>query len=190
MEYWMTRTGENQGGAIYKAERSGHVLYFDTDDIDASIAKVRELGGKAEDSRRSRTSAGSRAVPTRRATSSASSRATSRSPRDGGRSRPRDPRGPRRLGPGRGDGPVRRSRRRGRGARVLDRRPARARLRVLVVARQGTGALASAFRAPAWMWAGGCDGAARRVLDHVRAAADRCAATIAILVGGQLAMGS
>jgi predicted enzyme related to lactoylglutathione lyase len=46
IEYWMTRTGEDQGGAIYPGE-GGLKLYFDTDDIDATLAKVGELGGKA-----------------------------------------------------------------------------------------------------------------------------------------------
>jgi uncharacterized protein len=51
MEYWMVRTGEDQGGAVFPSDKagSGLTIYFDTDDIDASIAKVRELGGKAED---------------------------------------------------------------------------------------------------------------------------------------------
>ncbi|HEY4347331.1 MAG TPA: VOC family protein [Gaiellaceae bacterium] len=49
MEYWMTKTAEDQGGAIYSSERPGMIVYFDTDDIDASLAKVRELGGKADD---------------------------------------------------------------------------------------------------------------------------------------------
>jgi uncharacterized protein len=49
MEYYMVRTGEDQGGAVYPAEKSGMKVYFDTDDIDASIAKVRELGGTAEE---------------------------------------------------------------------------------------------------------------------------------------------
>jgi uncharacterized protein len=49
LEYWMTRTGENQGGAIFAAEKPGLVVYFDTDDIDGGIARVRELGGEAED---------------------------------------------------------------------------------------------------------------------------------------------
>jgi uncharacterized protein len=51
MEYWMTQTAEGQGGAIYTAPegKTGTIVYFDTDDIDASIAKVRELGGKADD---------------------------------------------------------------------------------------------------------------------------------------------
>jgi uncharacterized protein len=51
MEYYMVRTGEDQGGAVYPAETPSKdiIIYFDTDDIDASIAKVRELGGKADD---------------------------------------------------------------------------------------------------------------------------------------------
>jgi len=51
MEYQMVRTGEDQGGAIMRSDKSADspIVYFDTDDIDASIAKVRELGGKAED---------------------------------------------------------------------------------------------------------------------------------------------
>ena len=51
MEYYLVRTGEDQGGAIYGADEpaTSPIVYFDTDDIDASIAKVRELGGRAED---------------------------------------------------------------------------------------------------------------------------------------------
>jgi uncharacterized protein len=49
MEYYMVRTGEDQGGAIYSAEESGMKVYFDTDDIDVSIAKVRDGGGTAGD---------------------------------------------------------------------------------------------------------------------------------------------
>ncbi len=50
MEYYTTRTGEDQGGAVLSSEGPfGIVVYFDTDDIEASIAKVRELGGKADD---------------------------------------------------------------------------------------------------------------------------------------------
>jgi uncharacterized protein len=51
MEYYMVRTGEDQGGAVYPADKpsSEIIIYFDTDDIDASIAKVRELGGTADD---------------------------------------------------------------------------------------------------------------------------------------------
>ena len=50
VEYWMTRTGEGQGGAILPADgERGIVVYFDSDDINASVASVRELGGSAED---------------------------------------------------------------------------------------------------------------------------------------------
>jgi uncharacterized protein len=51
IDYRMTRTSDDQGGAIYPDEKAGGALtiYFDSDDIDASIAKVRELGGQAED---------------------------------------------------------------------------------------------------------------------------------------------
>ncbi len=51
-EYYMVRTGEDQGGAIYPrpdAAGSGTVVYFDTDDIDSAIARVRDGGGSAED---------------------------------------------------------------------------------------------------------------------------------------------
>lgn len=52
MEYYMVRTGEDQGGAVYpmaEAAGTGTIVYFDTDDIDASIAKVRDGGGSADD---------------------------------------------------------------------------------------------------------------------------------------------
>ncbi len=49
-DYRMFDLGDGQGGAIYPAETPGKLnVYFDTDDIDASIAKVRELGGTAAD---------------------------------------------------------------------------------------------------------------------------------------------
>ena len=50
-EYYMVQTGEDQGGAIYPpmAGEKGPIVYFDTDDIDASVAKVREHGGQADD---------------------------------------------------------------------------------------------------------------------------------------------
>lgn len=50
MDYRMARTGDQSGAAIYTAdERPGRPLvYFDCDDIDASRAKVEELGGSAE----------------------------------------------------------------------------------------------------------------------------------------------
>ncbi len=51
IDYRMVRTGETQGGAVYTSEggKRGPIVYFDTDDIDASVAKVRELGGEATD---------------------------------------------------------------------------------------------------------------------------------------------
>jgi len=51
IDYRMARTGENTGAAIFPAEQpQDHPnVYFATDDIDASIAKVRELGGTADD---------------------------------------------------------------------------------------------------------------------------------------------
>jgi predicted enzyme related to lactoylglutathione lyase len=52
MEYYMVQTGEDQGGAVYPksdAGEEGPIVYFDTDDIDATIANAREAGGEAED---------------------------------------------------------------------------------------------------------------------------------------------
>jgi predicted enzyme related to lactoylglutathione lyase len=51
IDYRMTQTGEDQGGAVYAPSdgKTGLKVYFDTDDIDATIAKVRESGGEAED---------------------------------------------------------------------------------------------------------------------------------------------
>jgi predicted enzyme related to lactoylglutathione lyase len=51
IDYYMVRTSEEQGGAVYTQQEGegGPIVYFDTDDIDASIAKARELGGKADD---------------------------------------------------------------------------------------------------------------------------------------------
>jgi predicted enzyme related to lactoylglutathione lyase len=51
LQYFMVRTGEDQGGAILASEHrvTAPIVYFDTDDIDASIAKVKELGGKTEE---------------------------------------------------------------------------------------------------------------------------------------------
>ena len=51
IDYRMTQTGEGQGGAVYKSDESSGrpLVYFDSDDIDASIAKVRQAGGEAGD---------------------------------------------------------------------------------------------------------------------------------------------
>ena len=49
IEYYVI-DGVNPGGAINPLQQEpGPVVYFDTDDIDASIAKVRESGGKSDD---------------------------------------------------------------------------------------------------------------------------------------------
>ena len=49
-EYRMARTGEQSGVALSSYGEPGHPnVYFDVDDIDASLAKVRELGGTTED---------------------------------------------------------------------------------------------------------------------------------------------
>jgi len=50
-DYRMFQSAEDQGGAIMPSESAGAglVVYLDTDDIDASVAKVRELGGSADD---------------------------------------------------------------------------------------------------------------------------------------------
>jgi predicted enzyme related to lactoylglutathione lyase len=39
------------GGAVYPADNAGQgpIVYFETDDIDTELSKVRELGGEAED---------------------------------------------------------------------------------------------------------------------------------------------
>jgi predicted enzyme related to lactoylglutathione lyase len=50
-EYHMTRTGDDQGGAIQPASDDGVgiLVYFDVDDIRAATERVRELGGEAQD---------------------------------------------------------------------------------------------------------------------------------------------
>ena len=49
MDYRMAQVNDNAGVALMAGETGHPTFYFDTDDIDASIAKVRELGGKADD---------------------------------------------------------------------------------------------------------------------------------------------
>lgn len=49
-DYRMAQVGDNAGAALMPSEERGHPnFYFDTPDIDAAIAKVRELGGEAGD---------------------------------------------------------------------------------------------------------------------------------------------
>lgn len=51
VEYYMTEAGGDPGGAVYPSESGerGPIVYFDTDEIEATLARVRELGGDAED---------------------------------------------------------------------------------------------------------------------------------------------
>jgi len=50
MDYHLTQTADDQGGAVSgMQEGENATIYFDVDDIDASLAHVRELGGQAED---------------------------------------------------------------------------------------------------------------------------------------------
>jgi predicted enzyme related to lactoylglutathione lyase len=46
----MLEEGIEPGGAIYpsQAGEKGAIIYFDTEDIDASVERVNELGGSAE----------------------------------------------------------------------------------------------------------------------------------------------
>jgi predicted enzyme related to lactoylglutathione lyase len=51
IDYRMWQDGE-QGGAVYPPmgdDQKGPVIYFGSDDIDADLAKARELGGEAEE---------------------------------------------------------------------------------------------------------------------------------------------
>lgn len=49
MDYNLTEAGGEPGGAVYTHDEMMNQIfvYFDADDIDASIAKVREAGGEA-----------------------------------------------------------------------------------------------------------------------------------------------
>ena len=50
MDYRMFQTSEAQGGAIFPSDDVGNLrVYFDTEDIDATRAKIQELGGQAEE---------------------------------------------------------------------------------------------------------------------------------------------
>jgi predicted enzyme related to lactoylglutathione lyase len=51
IDYRMFQEGD-QGGAVYKMDgpqSGGTTVYLGSDDIDADLAKVKELGGEAED---------------------------------------------------------------------------------------------------------------------------------------------
>lgn len=50
MDYRMAQTGPGSGAAIMESDETGNPnYYYDTPDIEASIAKVRDLGGEAAD---------------------------------------------------------------------------------------------------------------------------------------------
>jgi hypothetical protein len=46
-DYRMFQSAEDQGGAIAPGEPGNFRVYLDVDDLDASVAKVREHGGEA-----------------------------------------------------------------------------------------------------------------------------------------------
>jgi len=51
MDYFLTE-GSDPGGAVYADQggaKGAPIIYFDTEDIDKSVKKTRELGGKADD---------------------------------------------------------------------------------------------------------------------------------------------
>ena len=49
MDYRMFQTAEDQGGAIVGGDQGPLRVYFDTADIDGTMAKVSELGGQPGD---------------------------------------------------------------------------------------------------------------------------------------------
>jgi predicted enzyme related to lactoylglutathione lyase len=51
-DYRMTETSEGVNGAVFPDPAragTGPLVYFDTEDIDGDVAKIRELGGQAAD---------------------------------------------------------------------------------------------------------------------------------------------
>jgi predicted enzyme related to lactoylglutathione lyase len=49
VEYHMTQFSEDTGGAIFPGDTGAIRVYFDVDDINAGAARLKELGGKADD---------------------------------------------------------------------------------------------------------------------------------------------
>jgi len=78
------RIDDRTGGAITNMEpgKRGARVYLDMDEINAGVARVKELGGEGSEARPCRAWAGSRSARTGRGTSSASDRATRRPPSD------------------------------------------------------------------------------------------------------------
>jgi predicted enzyme related to lactoylglutathione lyase len=48
-EYHMTRISDSSGAAVFPADADAIRVYFDVDDINAGVAKLREAGGEADD---------------------------------------------------------------------------------------------------------------------------------------------
>jgi len=48
-EYHMTRLSEDTGGAVFPGDSGAIRVYFDVDDIKAGVARLKELGGSADD---------------------------------------------------------------------------------------------------------------------------------------------
>ena len=48
-DYRMFQSADDQGGAIMPGEPGSLRVYLDVDDIDATLAKVQELGGSTEE---------------------------------------------------------------------------------------------------------------------------------------------
>lgn len=49
MDYRLFRTGEDQGGGLMAGDPGRIDVYFDTDDIDGTVEKVRSGGGESSD---------------------------------------------------------------------------------------------------------------------------------------------
>jgi predicted enzyme related to lactoylglutathione lyase len=49
MDYRLFQTGEDQGGGLMAGDAGNLDVYFDTDDIDGTIGKVRSGGGESSD---------------------------------------------------------------------------------------------------------------------------------------------
>jgi uncharacterized protein len=49
VEYHMTQFSETSGGAVFPGDAGAIRVYFDVDDINAGAAKLKELGGTADD---------------------------------------------------------------------------------------------------------------------------------------------
>jgi uncharacterized protein len=49
MEYHMARISDTSGAAVYPGDSGPIRVYFDVDDINAGVAKLRAAGGEADD---------------------------------------------------------------------------------------------------------------------------------------------